>query len=165
MREDLTIRKASASDAPQISELIRGVAHYFSLDASGEVPAWFLATITPSAIAGYIGNPSFNYLVGFADPALAGVVAVRDGAHIHHLFVASEFHHGGVAAALWRRAKADALASGNRGGFSVRSSEFAVPVYERFGFRVTGPREEQEGIAFVPMRLESSHEDQGADMA
>ena len=87
------------------------MAHYFSLDASGEVPAWFLATITPSAIAGYIGNPSFNYLVGFAGPALAGIVAVRDGAHIHHLFVASEFHHGGVAAALWQRAKADALAS------------------------------------------------------
>jgi GNAT superfamily N-acetyltransferase len=72
---------------------------------------------------------------------------------VRHLFVAPEFHRRGVAAALWERAKTDAIAAGNSEGFSVRSSEFAVPVYERFGFSVVGERREKDGIVFVPMRL------------
>lgn len=94
----------------------------------------------------------------FVGKALAGVIAVRDTTHIYHLFVMPEFHRKGVAAKLWERAKANALASGNKEGFSVRSSEFAVPVYERFGFCVIGSRAEKGGIAFVPMKLELKHE-------
>lgn len=154
MQEQPTIRKACPADALQISELILTVAHYFSSSASGQIPPWFLESITPSAIAGNIDDPKFNYLVAFVGPKLAGVIAVRDTTHVHHLFVASEFHRNGVAAKLWGRAKANALASGNKEGFSVRSSEFAVPVYERFGFRVIGARAEKEGIMFIPMKLE-----------
>ena len=157
MQEHPTIRKARTEDASQIGELIFRVAHYFSSSASGEVAPWFLESITPSAIAGNINNPRFNYLVALLGQALAGVISVRDTTHVHHLFVAPEFHRKGLAAKLWERAKADALASGNKEGFSVRSSEFAVPVYERFGFRVIGTRAEKDGIAFIPMKLEFQH--------
>lgn len=157
MQEQLTIRKATPADASQISELIVSVAHYFNSSASNKVASWFLASITPSAIAGNISDPKFNYLVGFVGQALVGVIALLNTTHVHHLFVVPEFHRKGVAANLWERAKADALASGNTEGFSVRSSEFAVPVYERFGFRVIGARAEKEGIAFVPMKLEFQH--------
>lgn len=151
---EFTIRNALTEDASQISELIGRVAFYFAASASGEVPLWFLKSVTPSAMASYIKDPKFNYLVAFLGPALAGVIAVRDRTHVHHLFVAPEFHRQGLAAKLWERAKADALASGNKEGFSVRSSEFAVPVYERFGFRVIGARAKKGGIVFVPMKLE-----------
>jgi GNAT superfamily N-acetyltransferase len=157
MHEQPTIRKARTEDAPQISELIFRVAHYFASSASGEVAPWFLESITPSAIADNINDSKFNYLVGLVGQALAGVLAVRDTTHVHHLFVAPEFHRKGLAAKLWERAKADALASGNKEGFWVRSSEFAVPVYERFGFRVIGARAEKDGIAFIPMKLESHY--------
>lgn len=154
MKKQLTIRKARAEDASQISELIFKVAHRFNSSASGEVAPWFLAAITPSVIAGNIDDQNFNYLVGFVGHVIAGVVALRDTTHVHHLFVALEFHRKGLATKLWERAKADALAFGNKEGFSVRSSEFAVPVYERFGFRVIGARAEKDGIVFVPMKLE-----------
>lgn len=154
MQGPSTIRKARPEDVSQISELILKVAHYFSLSASGEVAPWFLASITPSAIAENVNDPKFNYLVGFVGQALAGVIAVRDTMHVHHLFVAPEFHRKGLAAKLWARAKADALTAGNKEGFSVRSSEYAVPVYERFGFRIIGARAQKDGIVFVPMKLE-----------
>ena len=154
MQEQLTIRKARTEDASQTSELIGRVAYYFASSASGEVAPWFLESVTPSAIADHINDPKLNYLVGLLGPVLAGVIAMRDITHVHHLFVAPEFHRKGLAAKLWERAKADALASGNKEGFSVRSSEFAVPVYEYFGFRVIGARAEKDGIVFVPMKLE-----------
>lgn len=154
MQEQPIIRKARTEDASKISELIFRVAHHFSTGTTGEVASWFKASITPSAIAGHINDPKFNYLVGFMGEALAGVIAVRDITHVHHLFVAPEFQRNGLATKLWEHAKSEALMSGNKEGFSVRSSEFAVSVYQRFGFRVTGPRTVKEGIAFVPMKLE-----------
>lgn len=154
MQPQSTIRKARPKDAPQISELILRAAHYFASSASGEIAPWFLASITPAAIAGNINDPKFNYLVGFWGQTLAGVIAVRDTRHVHHLFVAPAFHRKGLAAKLWARAKADALAAGNKEYFLVRSSQYAVPVYERFGFRIVGAGAEKDGIVFVPMRLE-----------
>jgi len=153
MQNSLTIRKARLQDATQISELISRVTHYFASSAASEVAPWFLASITPSAILGTIEDSKFDYLVGNVEQTLAGVIAVRDTTHVHHLFVAPEFHRRGVATTLWDRAKANALASGNKAGFSVRSSEYAVPAYERFGFRVIGARTEKDGIAFIPMKL------------
>ncbi|MFY0665521.1 MAG: GNAT family N-acetyltransferase [Natronospirillum sp.] len=35
--------------------------------------------------------------------------------------------------------------------FTVRSSLFAVPVYERFGFVASGPVGTKDGISFQPM--------------
>jgi GNAT superfamily N-acetyltransferase len=154
MQEQLAIRKACSADASHISELIGKVARSFNSSASGEVAPWFLASVTPSAIVGHIADTKFNYLVGFVGRALAGVIALRDTTHVHHLFVASEFHRQGVAAKLWERAKANAISLGNKEGFSVRSSEYAVPVYERFGFHVVGARAEKDGVIFVPMKME-----------
>ena len=154
MLEHLTIRKARPADALGISELISMVAHYFNSSAVGEAAPWFLASVTPAAIAGTITDPKFNYLTGVVGSTLAGVIALRDSTHVHHLFVAPECHRQGVAARLWARAKADAIAAGNSDGFSVRSSEYAVPVYQRFGFHVVGARAEKDGIAFVPMKRE-----------
>ena len=154
MQEQLTIRKARSADASHISELIRKVAYRFNSSASGEVAPWFLASVTASAIAGHIADTKFNYLVGFVGQALAGVIALRDTTHVHHLFVAPEFHRQGIAAKLWEHAKADAIALGNKESFSVRSSEYAVPVYERFGFHVVGARAEKDGVIFVPMKFE-----------
>jgi ribosomal protein S18 acetylase RimI-like enzyme len=153
MRDTLTIRKATPEDALPISQLIHEVALRFNAGPGGELAPWFLASVTPSAIAACIGDTRFNYLLGLVGEALAGVVAVRDATHVHHLFVAADFHCRGIATSLWERAKTDAKAAGNGEGFLVRSSDFAVPAYERFGFRVIGTRFEKDGMAFVPMWL------------
>jgi hypothetical protein len=53
------------------------------------------------------------------------------------------------------------LAAGNHRGFTVNSTPYAMPVYERFGFKATGPRVETRGIAFVPMELHLDVENAG----
>jgi len=153
MRDDIRIRRARGGDAPEISVLIHGVAHFFTANQANALPQRFANSITPLAIARHIGDDRFNCLTAWSSVTLAGVIAMRDRVHVHHLFVAPSFQRRGIATRLWEHAKADAVAAGNDEGFSVRSSEYAVPVYERFGFRVAGERVEEDGIVFVPMRM------------
>ena len=158
--DELEIRTAQPSDVPQISALISDLAHYFTLDSSGKGADHFLSSVSVKAIERYISSPTFYYLVGFIGERLAGVVAIREGKHLFHLFVSPEFHRQGVARVLWYRARAAALQDGNPGIFTVNSTPFAVPVYERFGFRAVGPRTELNGIAYVPMELKPSGKNQ-----
>ena len=157
MQHELDIRSAHSDEAVLISNLILSVAHYFSSSPDGSVAEWFLDSVTPSEIEDYINDPKYNCLVAYSGQSLVGVVAVRDATHIHHLFVAPDAHRQGIATCLWNRAKTIALRAGNNEGFFVRSSEYAVPVYERFGFLIAGERSEKDGLVFVPMRLKLQH--------
>ncbi|WP_150049457.1 GNAT family N-acetyltransferase [Methylomonas rhizoryzae] len=149
----VTIRSALPADAENISALIQGEAHYCTIHPNGEGAQPFFSSVTPEAIAGYVTSPNFIYLLGYVDSELAGVVAVRDGSHLYHLFVAAKFQRRGIASSLWARAKAKAVESGNAQGFTVNAAPHALPVYERFGFEIQGIRVEENGVAFVPMKL------------
>lgn len=154
----MDIRSATTSDAAEISFLISSVSHFFTLNPDGKGADGFLKTIQPSSIAGYITSGKFDYLVAFVEGKLAGVVAVRDNKHLFHLFVAPDFQRQGIAAKLWAHAKSAAIQAGNIEGFTVNSTPYAVPVYERFGFTATGPKVEKHGIAFVPLKLKTGNE-------
>ena len=149
----MQIRPASKNDADSISALILDVKHFFTLNKNGDGAEEFLKSITPSGIAGFIEADNFSYFVAHIGDELAGVVAIRDNKHLFHLFVVPKFQRQKIAEQLWQFAKADAAQSGNKSGFTVNSTPYAVPVYERFGFQVDGPRVEMHGIAFVPMKL------------
>ncbi|MES2933907.1 MAG: GNAT family N-acetyltransferase [Pseudomonadota bacterium] len=150
----MQIRSALATDATAISHLIKGVTHYFTLDQQGHGAEAFLKGIEPAAILGYINALNIDYFVGKVDDQLAGVVALRDQTHLYHLFVAPDFQNRGYSRQLWQYASEAAILAGNQTGFTVNSTPYAVPVYEKFGFRASGPRLETNGIAFVPMRRE-----------
>jgi GNAT superfamily N-acetyltransferase len=147
-----SIRTATVTDAPAVSQLITGLAHAFTLNPDGSGAERFLESITPAAIAGFIANPDFRYLVAERGGALAGAAALREGRHLYHLFVAPAFQRRGVAARLWQALRAGTPAQ----AFTVNSTPVAVPVYERFGFVATGPQVSMNGIVFVPMRLETA---------
>lgn len=155
----MEIRPATAEHAEAISAVIKSVARYFTLHPEGQGAETFLRSIEPAAIRGLIAAPNFRYYVGFVDHQVAGVVALRDTTHLYHLFVVPAFQRRGLSRELWLHAKAAAAAAGNRHGFTVNATPYAVPVYERFGFKATGPRAETHGIAFVPMKLLLDTED------
>jgi GNAT superfamily N-acetyltransferase len=146
------IRPARPEDANAISALIHSVAHYFTVKPDGSGADEFLTTISPEAISRYISGANFQYLAGFVDQALVGVVAVRDNKHLYHLFVSPQFQRRGYAKALWKAAMDKAIELGNPGEFTVNSTPFAAPVYESFGFEALGPKVETKGIAYIPMR-------------
>ena len=110
----VSIRPALPGEAKPISDLIKSVARYFTLHPDGKGAEKFLLSTAPEAIDGYITNPSFNYLVGLTGQDLAGVVAVGDGKHLFHLFVAPQFQRHGIARQLLQAARSVAIASGHR---------------------------------------------------
>lgn len=148
------IRPATPADAAAISALIMSVAPAFTVRPDGEGAEEFFAKISPEAIAGYLASPEYAYRVAEEDGALAGVVAIRGNSHLYHLFVSPHFQRRGLARQLWDAAMEAALRAGNPGAFTVNSSLYALSVYERFGFTPTGPRQEMQGIAWVPMKLD-----------
>jgi len=153
-KDFVQIRRAVAQDAEAISALIQSVAHFFTLHPQGLGAEGFLQRISPEAIQQTITAPNFLYNIGLVDDQLAGVVAVRDNTHLYHLFVGQAFQGRGFSRLLWQHAKVAAMAAGNHHAFTVNSTPYAVPVYERFGFTATGQRVETQGIAFVPMELQ-----------
>ena len=70
------------------------------------------------------------------------------------LFVDSDFHRRGISRELLRRALD--ICCENRPDLSevsVNSSPFAIPVYQKLGFQITGPEQTVNGIRFQPMVL------------
>jgi len=149
----IDIRLATAQDSVVISELIQPLTRFFTAEPDGGDTEDFVKKLDPDAIAGLIGLPNFRYYVGHQGNRLTGVVAIRDNAHLYHLFVDQHLHGKGIGTQLWEHAKRTAIQAGNRGHFTVNSTVFAVTVYEAFGFRVTGPKTERNGIPFFPMTL------------
>ena len=150
---ELNICLAKTEDAESISLLISSVSNFFTLNPSGVGAEEFLTSISESAIRSYITSDKFSYYVCFVNSTLAGVAAMRDNTHLYHLFVSKNFQKQGVSRALWDKAMKDAISANNPDKFTVNSSLFAVPVYERFGFSVCGPKVVTNGISFVPMTL------------
>lgn len=144
------LRRAEVTDAPAISALIIGLAHYSTLDPSGAGAERFFATMTPEALAGCVADPGYDYLVACEGDEIVGVGAVRRPRHLFHLFVREAWHGQGLARRLWQELLGR-IAERGAGTVTVFSSLHAVPVYEHFGFAATGPKREQDGIAFVPM--------------
>lgn len=83
---------------------------------------------------------------------------MRDRQRLLHLFVAGPYQQRGIARALWTRAKSDLL-NGTTGQrrLLVKSSMYAIAVYERFGFKACGPPVEEVGVTYVPMEMVISH--------
>lgn len=73
MAESSLIRRADVGDAQRLSGLIERVARHCCFAPAQAMPAWFLATIAPDALAEAIARPDFAYFVG----QLAGDITVR----------------------------------------------------------------------------------------
>lgn len=128
----------SLADAPAISALIHALSEPFFVSPSREGAESFLASIGVEGVVRCLASERFRYLVARSDGTLAGVIAIRDGAHLFHLFVAPAYQGQGLARQLWHQAKAQALAAGNPGRFTVNASLNAVPSTKPSALSVRG---------------------------
>ena len=83
------------------------------------------------------------------------MIEVRDHDHISLFFVDAPFHQRGIGRELVHRALD--ICRRNRQDLQridVNSSPYAVPVYEKLGFRQAAPEQVKNGIRFIPMVLE-----------
>jgi GNAT superfamily N-acetyltransferase len=149
----MELRPARIHDASAISALILSFSHEFTVEPEGAGAEQFLASVSAEAESGYIGDQRYQYIVAIEGARLVGFIAIRDRSHVFHLFVAAERQRQGLATRLWDAALSAARDARNSQCFTVNSSRIAVPVYERFGFRVSGEPVEKHGICFVPMQM------------
>jgi GNAT superfamily N-acetyltransferase len=149
----INIRKATATDAEKISELIYSLMHLFLVEPDGKGAEHFLHMSTPAELASFVAQPNINYLLGEDDSVFCGVVAVRNNSHLQHLYIVPSFQGRGVGKYLWETARDQAVASGNGGDFTVNASLNAVPFYKRMGFEATGDVSLAGGLRFQPMKL------------
>lgn len=143
------IRPATIGDAAAISRLILSLARFFTVDPGGRGAEDFLLSLQPDAVAARLASASFKTWVAVADGSdVEGVIVVRDGHHLFHLFVAEAFRGQGGARALWRHILPHMPPSAC---VTVNATPFAKGFYERMGFVATGPAVQTAGIAFIPM--------------
>lgn len=158
----LHLRCAAPGDACAVATLLRPLAQAFIVDPRSDEAAPFWASVNEAAQRRYIAADRYQYTLAFEpDGALAGFIALRDGRHLFHLFVAPAWQRQGLATRLWRHASAQALAVPGLplpAVFTLNASVPAVGFYQRLGFQVEGSALVANGIAFQPMRLAAPDE-------
>ena len=148
----VTIRPIAPGDIDAVASLLSDLAGEFILrEFDAGAREHFLNRNNAEAIRGFIAS-SHRYHVAEVNGELAGFVGVRDNKHLYHLFVAKPMQRQGIGRALWEYAKRECIAHGNSGPYTVNSSDNAVPVYERWGFRRDGPAQNANGILYNPMK-------------
>jgi len=150
----VAIRPIDPTDIEPVASLLSELASAYII-GEFERPAQehFLAKNNADAIREFIAS-GYRYHVAEANGELVGFVGVRDNKHLYHLFVATPLQRRGIGRMLWEFAKRECETSGHRGAFTVNSSNNAVPVYERWGFRRVGPAQNSNGVVYNPMIVE-----------
>lgn len=147
------IRSAILADADPISCLINLFSYTYLVSPTPAETEAFLDSISAPAIRVLIARHDIDYVVA-EDPSngvIAGVAGMRADGQIMHLFVHLDYQRRGLGRRLWEHLRDRAIRADHSGSFKVSSSLNAVPVYERFGFVISGPRVERNGGVSVPM--------------
>lgn len=149
----IIIRKATISDSHIISQLISNNAKALLQDdfEDGGLD-FFLRTANNQSIKDYM-EQGFIYWVALIDSNIVGVVAIKDFRHLFHLFVDKKHHKKGIAKLLWDEVFKCSLKVNEKKKFTLNSTTYALPVYERWGFLTTDKEQMRQGIRFTPMEL------------
>jgi GNAT superfamily N-acetyltransferase len=136
-------------EAAVIAAMIEPVfASFMAPDYDDEGRRAFRAFIAPAAIADRL-NAGGSAWVAQAGSLLVGYIE-RTGRHIHLLFVDAAWQGQGLS----RRLLDAATAGFDGGSMTLNASPYALPIYQRLGFRVTGEQRTITGVVSTPMVLE-----------
>jgi len=142
----MEIRDAVASDAASISNLIHEVSLQCNFSEIEPCPHWFIESIKPDVLEPLIVADGYLWLIAVERGELTGVLTLFEGNLVKYFFVHPQFHRKGTARALWQQ-----VAPMLRSEMSVRSSLFAVPFYEKLGFKRVGEVKFFNGVSFQTM--------------
>jgi ribosomal protein S18 acetylase RimI-like enzyme len=150
----MEIRPIEERDIPAVAQLLNVLSREFIVHESPpEGASTFLRENDEEGIRRYIGM-GHVYHVAAADGEIAGFIAVREKQHLFHMFVGVKWQRQGLGRKLWEIARAQAIADGGSGSFTVNASNYAVAMYEALGFVRTAPTQCVKGLYFNPMELQ-----------
>ncbi len=148
----LLIRSATVEDAPAISALVTAsVREHIASSLSDGGLSHLLSEMTTENQAKRIRN-GYQFFVALESDTLVGTAAIRLPSHLYYLFVDTQRQRRGIGRQLWNHARDWIASSNNHGSITVNSSLNAITAYERLGFAIAGPPEENHGVRYQPMR-------------
>ena len=95
-----------------------------------------------------VRTASLRWYGAFEDGQLVGVLCMRAPQHVGGFFVKAVQQGKGHGRRLFERMKRDY----ERPEFTVNSSPYAVPIYQKLGFRATDTEQTVDGLRFTPMK-------------
>ena len=122
-------------------------------DYSEEGNNHFYDFIKPESIVERVNNGNIIFTAKDGK-RMRGMIELKNYNHICLLFVDRRYHGLGIARDLFNKIVAIVKENTHVKLIDVHSSPFAVPVYERLGFKVTSEMQEMDGIKFVTMEYE-----------
>lgn len=144
----MLIREAKNEDARDIRDLVLSLSHFYLEIDHQSLPDWFKNTLTIDEFEKRISrNNDFRNFVTEIDQEISAYLSIKNENHIFHLFVSEKHQNQGLATALWEHVKAIT----EQDKYTVRSSPFAIPVYECFGFKKTEALLSKDGLSFQAM--------------
>ncbi len=149
---ELDIRELRIVDCIAASRLINEVAEIFiAPDFTPQGMNHFLAFTRSSALCERLENGAL-ILGAWDKEQFVGLIEFREGPHIALLFTAASWQGRGIARKLLDAALVHYFRQhGASEKLTVNASLFAVPIYQKLGFSVSGPEQNVNGICFVPM--------------
>ena len=152
---EIEIRPMTEADVEAGIALVRKVFdEYVAPDFPPEGIASFAEWADPAAFADRLRG-GYVTLAAFDGERIVGVVAWMPPDHVAMLFVDPAAQGEGVGRRLFEEAlRRIRTAHRDLETVHVHASRYAVPFYERLGFRETGPEQEEHGIRYTPMRFE-----------
>jgi GNAT superfamily N-acetyltransferase len=145
----MNIRQAIEKDVTRVRNLVSSLSHFYLKDKTIELPTWFSDTRTDSAFLFRFQNVEFTNFVCELEGEIVGYISFKGNSHLYHLFVAETHQGKGLSKRLWAHAITYCISD----RYSLRSSIYAIPVYQKLGFRTVGDAGEKDGIGFQSMEL------------
>lgn len=152
---EISIRPMSEADVEPGIELVMKVFNEFvAPDFRPEGIASFAEWANPAALAERLRG-GYLALAAVKRDRIVGVIEWVLPDHVAMLFVDPANKSEGIGRRLFEEGlqRIRATVQDVR-TVSVHASRYAVPFYERLGFREAGPEQERDGIRFTPMLLE-----------
>lgn len=139
-------------EEPEINRLVRLVFDEFNKPGySDEGVKGFYSYVDPLALSSRSRQNHF-VLTMKIDQKIAGIIEVSDFDHISLFFVDKSYQHQGIGRSLLESALQHCRQQKNDLKFiTVNAAPYAVDIYKRLGFMITGIDKTVNGIYFTPM--------------
>ena len=105
----------------------------------------------PHVLKTIFERTDIHYFVAEIESRVVGCLAYIAPSHVMHYFLLPEYHGQGYGRQMWDFLEAKILQH-QPVCITVNSSFYALDIYKKFGFEVTGEATAQWGIQFIPMQ-------------
>jgi GNAT superfamily N-acetyltransferase len=155
----MKIREAKLEDAARLSEVaITSVEPFREIDFDAAGWERFVEATTLNSTQRRLSNDSYFCICALWEDEIVGFITIKDFEKIDQLFVDPIYQGLGHSRNLWDYAKEKCFAHSPHKCFWVRSSTYAIPVYERFGFAKVETLQTENGASYQLMKLEPNSE-------